>query len=365
MIGVILNRLGLRQRDVDSTPVFDGVLRPNQELDLCRLLGRGLGSPDDVVVAEDGVPLISVDKRVMALNGHWFAPQLESVATFSGRCGALAILGGGAFAVAVDGEGVVIRGGSSDGRRFNAVAGRALSCVTAAIADGDRLIVAEGSATNKAEAWRRDMFEGNRSGRVVEIDLVSGKSGVIASDLAWASGVAVAPDGGVVVADAWKHRVALLSSGQQKGAVALAYENIPAYPGRITAAQGGGYWLSCFAARTQLVDFVMADKKFARRMMRETDERYWIAPSLCATDHPFEPTQMGAIKQYGAKKPWAPPRSYGLVIRLAEDLSPSASLHSRVDGKRHGITGVATAASKLFVVSKGHGKVLVHEEVHA
>jgi hypothetical protein len=110
---------------------------------------------------------------------------------------------------------------------------------------------------------------------------------------------------------------------------------------------------------------VLADKKFSHRMMRETDERYWIAPSLCATDHPFEPTQMGAIKQYGAKKPWAPPRSYGLVIRLADDLSPSASLHSRVDGKRHGITGVATVDSKLFVVSKGHGKVLVHEEIHA
>lgn len=365
MISGILDWLGLRQMDSDSTPVFDGVLRPNQELDLCRLLGRDLGCPDDVVVAEDGVPLISVDNRVVALSGHWFAPQLECVGTFSGRCGALAILAGGALAVAVDGEGIAIRGGSNDGRCFSTVAGRALHCITAAIVDGDRLIVAEGSATNNAEAWRRDMFEGNRSGRVVEIDLISGSSRVVASDLAWVSGVAVAPDGGIVISEAWKHRVALLPSPKRKSAAAPSYENIPAYPGRIVTAQGGGYWLSCFAARTQLVDFVMADKKFAQRMMREVDERYWIAPSLCAADHPFEPTQLGGIKQYGAKKPWAPPRSYGLVIRLGEDLSPLASLHSRVDGKRHGISGVATAASKLFVVSKGHGKVLLHEEVHA
>ena len=100
-------------------------------------------------------------------------------------------------------------------------------------------------------------------------------------------------------------------------------------------------------------------------MMREVDEAFWIAPALVATDHLHEPTQLGGVKQYGAKKAWAPARSYGLVIRLDAELAPVASLHSRVDGKRHGITGVAASGNTVFMTSRGHGKLLRHDESEA
>ena len=36
-----------------------------------------------------------------------------------------------------------------------------------------------------------------------------------------------------------------------------------------TAAEGGGYWLTCFTGRTQLVEFVLRENAYRRRMMAE------------------------------------------------------------------------------------------------
>ncbi len=60
----------------------------------------------------------------------------------------------------------------------------------------------------------------------------------------------------------------------------------------------------------------------------------------------------------GVQKPWAPPRSYGLVLRVAADGRVIGSLHSQVDGKHHGITGIVEHAGRLLVASKGAGRLL-------
>ena len=72
-------------------------------------------------------------------------------------------------------------------------------------------------------------------------------------------------------------------------------------------------------------------------MMEEIDPRYWIAPALRSGNTFLEPMQGGSLKTMGVLKPWAPPRSYGLVIRLDDAGPVRYSLHSRVDGKHHGI----------------------------
>ena len=67
----------------------------------------------------------------------------------------------------------------------------------------------------------------------------------------------------------------------------------------------------------------------------------------------LEPMQIGAVKALGIQKPWAPPRSYGLVARLdARGLAVEA-LHSRVDGRVHGVTSVRPVGSRVLAVSKG------------
>jgi hypothetical protein len=60
----------------------------------------------------------------------------------------------------------------------------------------------------------------------------------------------------------------------------------------------------------------------------------------------------------GIMKPWAPPRSYGLVIRLAADGSPRYSLHSRADGVNHGIVAAVECGGDLVMIAKGPGRIL-------
>ena len=69
--------------------------------------------------------------------------------------------------------------------------------------------------------------------------------------------------------------------------------------------------------------------------------------------------QGAGIQQMGVRKPWAPPRSYGLVIYLDAEFRPRASLHSRADGIHHGIVAAAEAANgDLYVLSAGAQAVL-------
>jgi len=60
----------------------------------------------------------------------------------------------------------------------------------------------------------------------------------------------------------------------------------------------------------------------------------------------------------GVVKPWAPPRSYGLVIRLDERGLIRYSLHSRFDGKNHGIVAAVERDGWLYLLSKGRRRLL-------
>src|SRR6185437_5060130 len=60
-------------------------------------------------------------------------------------------------------------------------------------------------------------------------------------------------------------------------------------------------------------------------------------------------------------KPWAPPRSYGLVIRLNESGVPLYAIHSRVDGVNHGIVSAVEFDGALFELKRGEIHALVGE----
>ena len=72
-----------------------------------------------------------------------------------------------------------------------------------------------------------------------------------------------------------------------------------------------------------------------------------------------EPMQGAHLKTMGVIKPWAPPRSYGLVIRLDAEGAPLYSLHSRVDGVNHGIVAaVEFGGDDSSCIAKGPGRLL-------
>jgi hypothetical protein len=64
------------------------------------------------------------------------------------------------------------------------------------------------------------------------------------------------------------------------------------------------------------------------------------------------------IKTMGVVKPWAPPRSYGLIIRLNDNGVPIYTVHSRVDGIKHGVVAAVEMDGSLFAIAKGPGRLL-------
>jgi len=103
---------------------------------------------------------------------------------------------------------------------------------------------------------------------------------------------------------------------------------------------------------------VLRENAYRRRMMSEIDPAYWIAPKLKSGQSFLEPMQGAHIKTMGVVKPWAPPRSYGLVIRLDATGVPLFALHSRVDGVNHGIVAAVEMDGALFALAKGPGRLL-------
>ena len=156
----------------------------------------------------------------------------------------------------------------------------------------------------------------------------------------------------MLFSESWKHRLQVL--GQREPWLA----ELPSYPSRMAAASDGGVWLSCFVSRTQLVEFVLREKAYRQKMVTEIDPRFWVVPALSSGKSFLEPLQGAGVKQMGVLKPWAPPRSYGLVLKVSAQGRILSSMHSQVDGQHHGITGVAEYQGHLYAVSKGSGRLL-------
>lgn len=334
-----------------SVPIFDGALAPNNLLEEAPVFAE-LAGLEDLAMGPDGVLHAACGNQVLRFAADGAASMRAS---FDAPLQALALADDGALAVATA-TGVRIDGGPFHGKRLDALQGQPLGCINALHwASGAKLLISQGSLKRPYAELSHDLLEHGRSGRVLEYDCASGETRVLASGLAYCYGVC---DSGaqVIAAQSWAHSVVgVAQAGKPPKALLKA---LPGYPARLSPAPGGGFWLSVFAGRTQLLEFVLREDDFRAEMMRTIEPRYWVAPALNSGSDFREPLQGGSVKQMGILKPWAPPRSYGLVIRLGADMLPLYSLHSRVGGVHHGIVSAVEQAGKLFVLSKGSGRIL-------
>ena len=336
-----------------TVPSMDGALRPNSLLDLASV-ELAIPAPDSLAEC-GGEVIVASGAAIFALERKGAATQARPKYAFEREVTALAAHPNGTVAVGMSGE-IALKGGSHDAKRFTDFGGRPALCPTALAFEGpDALIVCLGSRTNPPGEWKRDLLERNATGSVWRISLAGGAPELLADDLGYASGVFREPDGSIRVSEAWRHRVVRLAPG---GGVEPMLEHLPGYPGRMSPAADGGSWLAVFAPRRQMVEFVLREKGYRERMMREVASDYWMAPSLRNRRSFLEPIQGGAVKHLGIQKPWAPTLSYGLVIRLDAAGNPTASAHSRADGVRHGVTSCLELGDRLLVASKG-GDVLL------
>lgn len=342
-------------------PVLDGPLKANEALDQLEVLHR-IAAVDNLTAC-NGAVLASARAQLLRLTGD----QAETLTTFDAAISALAVAADGRLAVGLDTGKVLVL----DGPGGALLAAAEVSCPTALLflADGS-LAIASGSQDNAPERWRRDLMSRSATGRVLIWMAGEAAPVVWARGLAWPYGLASDPQGKLVVSESWAHRLVLLDPRKLGGApVPTRMARMPGYPARIIPATGGGYWLSVFAPRNQLVEFTLTEKEYRERMITSVPEEFWVAPTLRAGSDFREALQGGGVKQMGVLKPWAPSLSYGLVIRLDADLRPVSSLHSRANGHVHGVTSLAIAELNgrphLWVGAKGDGIVVAHPEAEA
>jgi hypothetical protein len=332
-----------------TVPSFDGALKPNQILEKAETAAQFDAAED---IATDGKSIYVADGTAIR---RLDASGTAEVRRFDRPITALCCLSDGGLAVALDGREVrVFATPSAESARvaFTDPSMHAVNALTPGRAG--TLIATDGSSTRPAGQWVYDLMERGRSGRVFSLDLASGQARTLASGLNHAFGACAAGEA-IFVSESWRHRVIAIAADGSQRAVA---DNLPVYPSRLSPAAGGGFWLTAFIARTQLVEFVLRENAYRRRMMAEIDPEYWIAPKLRSGQSFLEPMQGAHLKTMGVVKPWAPPRSYGLVIRLSEAGVPQYAVHSRVDGVNHGITAAVEMDGALYALAKGPGRLL-------
>ncbi len=350
MIGMLSrafdNLLGRGEAAV-TVPPLDGAFRPNRALD--EAPSRIALPQVDGLALHGGALVASAGDTVYALapDGNWRARTVHGATVVC-----IASAGSDGLAIAFDSGEVMIEGGRFGGRRYRADA--AVRCITAIAVSEDALYIANGSATTAPADWQRDLLDRNASGSLWRVDLESGASTRIADGLAWPAGIAL-DQLGIVVSEAWKHRLVRIDPRGRIDREVLA--DLPGYPGRLSLS-AGGWWLALFAPRSQLVEFVLREPAYRRRMMAEVPQPFWVAPKLKSGRSYYEPLQGGGVKHLGMLKPWAPTMSFGMCVRLDAAFQPRLSLQSRADGATHGVTSVIEHEGEIFAVARGDGVVV-------
>lgn len=340
-----------------SVPPMDAGLRPNDLLDSApEIVPPASVEPDDVVIRADGTVWFSSGTEI------WSAASgaVSHIADLGAPVGALGVRGD-AVVAAVQDRGLVEVGADGGSRTFCADAA-VQSCVTdlSVLPDGDVLVCVGSRRHATASDWGRALLHGDRSGELVRVG--STGAAVVAECLGWPAGVAPADDGDVLVSLGFGHEIQRRSLGRPDRAGSAVVRNLAFYPGRIRSARGG-WWVAAPYVRNRATELVLDEPALCRDLVMTVHEGEWPLPRLRMENPYRDPLQLGQLRVLGVLKPWAPPRSYGLVVFLGSDGRIHRSFHSRVDGSRHGVTGVFSRGSQLVVALRGARSLLDLEGV--
>ncbi|MCQ8873381.1 hypothetical protein NP945_16230 [Mesorhizobium sp. LMG17149] len=336
--------LGLFRGKAVTIPPLDGAFRPNTRLDDAPAFAE-MTEPDNLLVAGD---------RLLASSGnaiHSIAAGAEPVVveTFPSAVTALALSPSGELTVGLE-SGKLLIGGSDVSLPAD------LSCITAlAYADDGTLWLANGSAEHAPSQWAADLMKKGASGSLWKRDAADGDFRKVAGEIAFPYGLhPVGSD--VLVSESWRHQLVRFDGATGSRSTVLTH--LPGYPARLSPSADGGAWLTLFAPRNRLIEFVLQETHYRQDMLSQVPPAYWIAPALASSRSFLEPLQCGGIRTMGIHKPWSPSRSYGLVVRLDQKMQPQFSLHSRANGTRHGICSVTAKDGLLFIASRGGDCIL-------
>lgn len=102
---------------------------------------------------------------------------------------------------------------------------------------------------------------------------------MLLKDLAFANGVAVAPDGSfVLVNETWRYRVIRYwLAGPKTGQSEILVDNLPGFPDGISTGSDGVFWIALASLRKPIVDYT-SSRPWARRAVIRLPE--WVQPAV-------------------------------------------------------------------------------------
>lgn len=364
IIGVTVTMLSFIKERIDYffgrgqhsifVPVMDGALKPNEFLDNVKVILErkdvdNLVMAGDKVLYSAGLELLLMNSSMKSKLLHKFDSEITSIAFNSEKKGvSIALL-----------EGKIVTASLVPFKindEFEEL------CVTSMMYKKNYLIYTKGSNKFSANNWKGDLMSLGKTGSVL-LNKLDGKASLnLLDNLAWPSGITMVAHNSFCVSEAWDHKVSFFNIDNET--LSVTYDNrvidkLPAYPGRLLFdSEMNNLWVVFFAPRNQLVEFILTEDEFRKRMVNEIDPVLWAAPCLRSGKNIREPLQQSGIKTMGYLKPWAPAFSYGLVVQFDLDLNAQASFHSRTNGSFHGTTSlVIDTKSQVLVSSKGDGKI--------
>jgi Strictosidine synthase len=338
-----------------SVPPMDGVFKPNNRLEEAESV-VALPDIDNLAATPSGLVYSAGSSLFLIATGSTpLAPR--QIVAFAGPISFVAANAAGQLAVGVEGGGIHLGDMAGGFNRLDLNA-PVPNCATAAVFDAEgTLFVCIGSSGLPASEWKRDLMTHGASGALVAVDVRERSTRTLAGGLAFPYGAAVSDDGRLVVSESWRHRIVGIDP-RRAARPDVLLDDLPAYPSRLVRASDGGYWLAFFAPRRQLTEMVLREDDYRKEMIATIEPSDWIGPELSVGGGVDQPLQMGSVRQMGVLKPWAPSRFYGLIAKCDAKMKPTATLHSRADGARHGTTSVAEQGANLFVASRGAGALL-------
>ncbi|RLV49253.1 SMP-30/gluconolactonase/LRE family protein [Nocardioides mangrovicus] len=203
---------------------------------------------EDVVVADDGLVYTgTVEGSIFRVRPD--GARVDRVATTGGRPLGLELLADGRLLVADAHRGLLavhVSGSGDVEELVTEVGGRPMRfCNNAAVAGNGDVWFSDSSTRYGIEQWKDDLVQDTRTGRLL-VRRASGEVETVLDGLAFANGVALAPDDSwVAVAEtAARTVVRRWLTGERSGQRELLVADLPGYPDNISLGSDGLVWVT-------------------------------------------------------------------------------------------------------------------------
>ncbi len=290
---------------------------PNDALDHAGPIGEPLPGADDVAEGPDGSLYVSAGRKVLRLSGPGYATRAV-VAEFEADAAGLTFHPDGRLCLRRRRAGLAAVDGA--GRQTGSARRRTAAALPDQRRGGARRHYLRQRRQPRHRGGgmvRRPDGEESRSDRIIACGPALESARVLLRDLHYPHGLAIArraisgsPKAGAIVSAARPFGPRRIGASRPSSATCRAIRRGSAGP---RAAASGSV---VFALRTHLIEFVLREDDFRDEMMRTIAPR--ILDRAGAGDHAATASsrcRAARIKALGIQKPWAPPRSYGLLAR--------------------------------------------------